>query len=229
MASNTQLFLVAAIAVGIIIIANSASGNPDNGNGNPNPTATGATNVSQQQLAQTAGFEGFSPKAYPDGTSNGQQLYSIGYGHQIQPNEQNLMTATLTQAQGMQYLLNDMQTVVDSINNSEVQFTQGQFDAASDYGYNAGVGALANLITLFNNQGAAAVAAWLPTSRIVTSGVTSQNLINRRAAEVVTWNSGSPIATATTTASTGDDSGSDDSTDSSDLTNYFNIPAQITF
>ena len=50
--------------------------------------AATSTMVSDAQLQQTANFESFSATAYPDGSdSNGNQLYSIGYGHQIGPNE----------------------------------------------------------------------------------------------------------------------------------------------
>ena len=46
--------------------------------------------------------ETFSPKAYPDGMVNGVQMHSIGYGHQIQPNQLSLLTATITVDKGTQ-------------------------------------------------------------------------------------------------------------------------------
>jgi GH24 family phage-related lysozyme (muramidase) len=204
--NNILLFVAAAIAVGIIIISQNSNASPDTSTA---ALATGANMVSNAQLQATMQLEGFSPTAYADGTSNGQQLYSIGYGHQVQPSETSLLTSTITQAQGQQMFLNDVQPVVDTINNSGVQFTQGQFDAAFDYGYNAGVGALGTLINTFDQGGASAVAAWLPTSRITSSGIVNQGLINRRQQELATWNAGTPIATADVTASATTDNSTD--------------------
>lgn len=164
--------------------------------GDAAPSVPGsAASVSDTQLSQTEGFEGFSATAYKDGsTSSGTQLYSIGYGHQVQPGESYLLTGSISQAQAEALLQSDMQTVINAINNSGQVFTQGQFDALADFGYNAGTGALNNLITSFVNNGPDSVPSlmlqyvyWHP----VPGGAAqiNQNLVTRRNAEVATWNS----------------------------------------
>lgn len=155
---------------------------------------TGSGMVSDNQLQQTESFEGFSPSAYPDGSNNGVQSYSIGYGHQIGPNESYLLTGSITQAAAQQLLLNDMQNVVNTINNNGITLTSGQFDALSDFGYNAGVSPLNNVLSVFNSSGADAAQAqmlkyvyWHP----VPGGpaVLNQSLVTRRNSEIATFNS----------------------------------------
>jgi lysozyme len=155
-------------------------------------------NVSSAQLNKTAGNEGFVAKAYKDGFVGGIQSYSIGYGHQIQPNEQNLRTATLTKAQGLALLQKDSKNVVDYINaHNKRTLNQGQFDAFFDYGYNAGVGALQDNILSLWNSGATvqAVANALQTTRTKshnTSGVLVELsvLVKRRTQEAETFVNG---------------------------------------
>lgn len=203
--NNTMLFVAAAVVVGIILIAQ----NSDAGDNPTEAVTPGATMVSQDQLAQTEALEGFRSTAYKDGSNGGVQLYSIGYGHQIQPGEQSLLTGSISQAQAQQMLLNDMQTVVDTINNSGDQFTQGQFDALADLGYNAGTGATQAAINLYESQGPAAVAAWLPTAYIYwhpTPGgaaVVSQTNVARRLKELANWNAGAPIQNTSLAANGG--------------------------
>lgn len=153
-----------------------------------------ANSISDSQLQQTADFEVFSPTAYPDGSNGTVQLYSIGYGHQIHSNETYLLTSSISTDQAKQFLATDMQNTIDIINNSGASFTQGQFDALSDFGFNEGPGALNKIIDVFNNNGAGAVPAamqqyiyWHP----VPGGPAqiSQNLVTRRNANVDTWNS----------------------------------------
>jgi lysozyme len=177
------------LAVGAVVLYLYFSGTM----ANAAPTGSGNM-VSDAQLQQTESFESFSPVAYPDGSDSTGQRYSIGYGHQIQPNESNLLTATITQAQAQQLLLSDMQTVINTLNNSGQTFTQGQFDALSDFGYNAGVGALNSVLQQFSSNGPDAATAkmqqyvyWHP----VPGGpaVVNQDLVARRNSEVNTFNS----------------------------------------
>lgn len=175
-----------AIWVGVAVIAAFALMSFD---------SSGSATISSDQLAQTASLESFSATAYPDGTSSaGTQLYSIGYGHQIGPDETYLLTATITQDQAQQLLLTDMQNVINFINGSGYTFTPGQFDALCDFGYNAGVGALTKVISTFGSSGVDAAAQemlqyvyWHPVPG--GAAVLNQNLVNRRNIEVATWNS----------------------------------------
>jgi GH24 family phage-related lysozyme (muramidase) len=160
-----------------------------------NAGAASSVMVSDAQLQQTANYENFSATAYPDGAdSNGNQLYSIGYGHQIKAGESYLLTATIDQATAQQLLLTDMQAVVNALINSGVNFTTGQFDALSDFGYNAGIGAMNKVIATFVSSGSDAAASeimnyvyWHP----VPGGpaVLNQSLVSRRTNEINTWNS----------------------------------------
>lgn len=186
MAKNNKVFMwvgVGALAL-YLYFSGSATASPNTGGS--------ATFVSDSQLQQTESFESFSPIAYPDGSDSTGQRYSIGYGHQIQPAESYLLTATITQDQGTQFLMTDMQNVMDQLTGSGLVFTQGQFDAASDFGYNTG--ATAKLIGVYQSMGADAVPAfmmqytkWHP----VPGGPAqiNQSLVSRRNANVATWNS----------------------------------------
>jgi GH24 family phage-related lysozyme (muramidase) len=162
-------------------------------NANAATNTTGAM-ISDTQLAQTIQYEQFSATAYPDGSNNGIQIYSIGYGHQIQPGESYLLTATITPDQGKQFLLNDMSAVLNIIGSSGIQFTQGQIDCLADFGYSAGVGALQKVIATYQSNGSDAAASemlayvyWHPTPG--GPAVLNQTLVNRRNAEVNSWNS----------------------------------------
>lgn len=157
-------------------------------------TASGSM-ISDSQLQQIKNYESFKATAYPDGSdSSGNQLYSIGYGHQIQLGEQWLMTATLTEPAAEQLLYTDIQKTEDIINNSGINLTQNQFDALVDFGFSSGSGALLNAITVFINNGSQGVVDYLSSYvywHPVPGGpaVVNQNLVNRRYDEVTTWNS----------------------------------------
>jgi GH24 family phage-related lysozyme (muramidase) len=149
-------------------------------------------NVSTSQLNTTAVNEGFVAHAYKDGFVGGNQMHSIGFGHQIQPGENYLLTATITRDQALKLLQNDSKNVVDYINlHTQGRLpNQGQFDAFFDYGYNAGVGALqANILTPWNSGAStASIADAIKTTRTKyhdTSGnlVVNSTLVSRRAQE----------------------------------------------
>lgn len=95
--------------------------------------------------------EGFATKAYKDGFINNVQKYSIGYGHQIQLHERNLLTKTITKTEGKKLLEQDLKNVENVINqNSKTVLSQSQFDALVSFGYNTGVGALAKVLVTYN-------------------------------------------------------------------------------
>ncbi|SRR5579862_3129851 len=179
MKSNTLIF--AAVAAGLLLLVSN------------NVTASG-NGYSNNQLQQTANLETFSPQAHPDGSLNGVQLYSIGYGHQIQPNEQYLLNQTITQAQATQLLAADLQTVAAAINSSGQNLTQGQYDALTDFGYNAGISAMNKVLATLQSSGPDAATAemaqyiyWHPTPG--GAAVVNQDLVNRRNIEIQTFNS----------------------------------------
>ena len=176
--STKTVLIVGGLAVfGLMLLSSSASA-----------TNTAYT-PSQDQINYIINAEGFSPTAYAD-PPNQTNTYSIGYGHQIQPSENYLMNSTISKAQALQFLNNDIAPLITQINNADLSFTQGQFDAALDLGYNAGPGALNGLLFQFVNNGADAVAEWLPNHYITINkgAIILQSLVNRRLDEVNTWN-----------------------------------------
>lgn len=182
MAKNNNTILWIGVAVAAAVLFMSFTSNSGNG-------------ISSSQIEQTKSFEVFRSTAYPDGSdSSGNQLYSIGYGHQIQPNEQYLLTQTITQEQADTILMADLQPVLNTIVNSGVNWSQGQIDSLSDFGLNAGTGALSNVISSYQSGGNDAATAkmmqyvyWHPVPG--GSPVLNQNLVNRRNIEVATFNS----------------------------------------
>ncbi len=210
---NTILWLIGGGVALWWIISNNSNPAPPPGAASDNPPGTpGATEYSNVQFGLTQNREGFSGTAYKDGSSNGQQLYTIGYGHQLQPGES--YPNGITKIEATQLLMNDMQNIADYINNTGVSFTQGQFDAAVDLGM-SGLGAAGDLINIFNSGGSDAVAAWLPTAYVnwhpVPGGPSVQNadLVARRQEELNTWLSGSANANPAPVT---------------DTNNYFNFP-----
>jgi len=176
------------VAVAAVILYVYLKGN------NPSTIYNGyASMVSDSQLAQTASTEQFSAIPYADGTdSNSNQVYSIAYGHQIQPGES--FPDPVTPEQGRQLMLTDSANVVDVINNSGLQLSQSQFDGIWDFGYSAGIVPLQKVLATFQNNGLNAAASemmayvyWHP----VPGGpaVLRQDLVTRRNNEVNSLNS----------------------------------------
>lgn len=96
--------------------------------------------TSQAAINKIKNREGFRATAYADGKdASGNQLYSIGYGHQIRSYELHLKTETITKAKGDQLLKGDVSPLELQI-NAKVKsgFTQNNFDACIDFGYNCG-------------------------------------------------------------------------------------------
>jgi lysozyme len=151
-------------------------------------------NVSSTQINTTAGHEGFRATAYKDGSSGDTQKYSIGFGHSIQLSEGYLRTKTITKGEAKALMLSDFRPVVNAINNTlKKGVNQNQFDALCDFGYNAGVGALASVLGQFNASGASAATSkmleyvkWHPTP----GGALEVNadLVKRRNEEIAVFN-----------------------------------------
>ena len=125
-------------------------------------------------------------QAVPDGkTKDGEQLYSIGWGHQIQPNEKQLLTATLNTDQMVDLFVRDTEKIIDNMNdNIKVPINKNQQLALFSLRYNIGPSAFNNstllkLLNQGNYQGAAArFAEWR-----LSEGKINQGLVNRRELE----------------------------------------------
>lgn len=101
--------------------------------------------------------EGFSAHAYLDPHGNTRGLYSIGYGHQIQPNERHLITSIITKAQATAMLENDLKYRIAQTNRYfKRPATQGLFDAILDLNYNAGEVPAEHVATTWNTTGSKA-------------------------------------------------------------------------
>lgn len=110
--------------------------------------------TSQATINKIKADEGFMSKAYKDSkNSAGQQLYSIGFGHQIRPNEQHLLTAALTRLQAENILKQDISPLELQVNQAVPKgFNQNQFDTCIMFGYNCGSGALSKALAVWNTS-----------------------------------------------------------------------------
>ena len=106
-------------------------------------TTTGQTivqTISDAGLNLIAQFEGFSATA--DNDPPGSDKFSIGFGHQIQPGEDNLMTDTITVDQAKQMLADDTAKAQAAVASAiTAPLTSSQFDALTSFVYNVGAGA----------------------------------------------------------------------------------------
>ena len=126
--------------------------------------------------------------AYPDGKdSKGNQLYSIGMGHQIQPNETYLLNRTISEKEVRDLFKKDIEKVVDDVESLVlVPLTRNQKLALVSIRYNVGPGGFRSgkLLSTLNTGNYAGVSALIPTF-IVTSngGIFNLGLQNRRKSE----------------------------------------------
>lgn len=124
--------------------------------------------------------------AVKDGkTKTGKQLYSIGLGHQIQPNELDLMTATLTDEQVLEIFKTDIEKIIASMNKViKVPINKNQQLALLSLRYNIGVDAFnkSTLLRKLNasdyNGASTHFAEWR-----LSEGKIVQGLVNRRERE----------------------------------------------
>jgi lysozyme len=91
--------------------------------------------IAQSTLSFITKEEGHKNRAYKD--SKG--LWTIGVGHLIKPDEQHLLTATLTDEQVEQLLHSDLKWCQDAVDNHvKVPLTQNQYDALYSLCFNIG-------------------------------------------------------------------------------------------
>ena len=125
-------------------------------------------------------------QAVPDGkTKDGDQLYSIGYGHQIQPNERELLTATLNSDQMVDLFVRDIEKMIDQMNRKiTFPINKNQQLALISLRYNIGPEAFneSTLLKLVNKgdliEASKKFAEWR-----LSEGKISQGLVNRRELE----------------------------------------------
>jgi len=91
--------------------------------------------IAKSTLSFITKEEGLRNKAYKD--SKG--LWTIGVGHLIKPDEQHLLSATLTDEQVEELLQSDLRWCQDAVDNGvKVPLTQNQYDALYSLCFNIG-------------------------------------------------------------------------------------------
>lgn len=143
----------------------------------------GTMKTSQAAINKLKGGEGFSATAYPDSkNAAGVQLYSIGYGHQIQPNQLHLKTETINKATAEQLLRSDIAPLELQINQAVIKgFNQNQFDACIDFGYNCGSGALSKILrTWTGTHSTDKVTAQMKQYVHTTDNSTGQKIVSKK-------------------------------------------------
>ena len=94
-------------------------------------------NYSKNGLHLTENFEGLRLTAYPDPATHGDP-WTIGYGHTGAEVHQGM---TITQDQAEEFLMQDVQKAVQTVNSKEhTDLTQNEFDALVDFVFNCGAG-----------------------------------------------------------------------------------------
>jgi len=142
--------------------------------------------IFQWIVKQERGNTGPGLKAKPDGKDkNGNQLYSIGYGHQILPNEKELLTQTITEEKALQLFVNDIEGMRKQLNSLiKVPINKNQQLALLSLRYNIGPDAFAksSVLKLLNEGNYTGSALRFADWRI-SEGAISPGLVARRERE----------------------------------------------
>ena len=160
---------------------------------NSSPSNQGKINLSYDKIYNwIRAQEGIpSRTAKKDGKlKDGTQLFSIGLGHQIQPNESYLLSATLTDQEILDIFKKDVQKIIVSMNKVIDAFlNDNQALALFSLWYNIGETAFneSTLLKLVNqnkfNEAAEQFAVWR-----LSEGKINQGLVLRRQREKVLFN-----------------------------------------
>ncbi len=157
----------------------------------PTPLAPSKDTLTFDEIFQwitreEVGSRGPSLKAFPDGRDKkGNQLFSIGYGHQIQPNELELMTQTITPEKALELFAKDIEIIRRDMNKSiKVPINKNQQLALLSLRYNIGGEAFNNSTLLrLLNQGNYTGAALRFAEWRLANGSISRGLVARRERE----------------------------------------------
>ena len=132
--------------------------------------------------------ENFNPVAVKDGKDkNGNQLYTIGIGHQIQPDEVDLLVKTLTLDEAKIIFEKDIKKIIEDMrNNIRVSVNKNQFLALLSLRYNIG-GTQFNSSSLLQeiNKGNFTAAASKFKDWRLSEGKINPGLVSRRERERV--------------------------------------------
>jgi len=157
----------------------------------PSPLAANKNVLSFDEIFQwikkeEVGSRGPLLRAVPDGKDKkGNQLFSIGYGHQIQPNEIELMTQTITEEKALELFAKDIEAIRRQMNSLiKVPINKNQQLALLSLRYNIGGEAFkdSTLLRLLN-QGNYIGAALRFAEWRIANGTISRGLVARRERE----------------------------------------------
>lgn len=138
--------------------------------------------VQKSTISLLANFEGRRNKAYKDTAGK----WTIGEGHLILPNEQRLLTVTLSEDEIDQLLEHDLSPRVDSLNNLlKVKLPQAKWDALLSFEYNEGALAKSSLLAMINTGQPVLKHHFTDWDKDMEGGVLvfNQGLFNRRMKE----------------------------------------------
>jgi lysozyme len=154
----------------------------------PNKNILSFDEIFQWINRQERGNLGPGLRAVPDGKDkNGNQLFSIGYGHQIQPNELELMNTTITPENALQLFQKDIENIRQEMNSIiKVTINKNQQLALLSLRYNIGGDAFAksDLLKLLNQGNYTGAALRFKDWRL-SEGKINQGLVARRERERV--------------------------------------------
>ena len=142
--------------------------------------------IYQWIVRQERGNTGPSLTAKPDGKDKkGNQLYSIGFGHQIQPNEKELLTQTITEEKALQLFQKDIESMRKQLNSIiKVPINKNQQLALLSLRYNIGPDAFANSSVLrLLNEGNYSGSALRFADWRISEGIINRGLVARRERE----------------------------------------------
>jgi lysozyme len=152
----------------------------------PSTTVLTFDEIFQWIVRQESGNKGPLLKAKPDGRDkNGNQLYSIGYGHQIQPNEKELLIETITEEKALQLFQKDIESMRKQLNSLiKVPINKNQQLALLSLRYNIGPDAFAksSVLRLLNEGNYSGSALRFADWRI-SEGTINAGLVARRERE----------------------------------------------
>jgi len=148
----------------------------------PSTTVLSFDEIFQWIVRQESGSKGPSLKAKPDGKDKkGNQLYSIGYGHQIQPNERELLIQTITEQKALELFQKDIESMRKQLNGLiKVPINKNQQLALLSLRYNIGPEAFKNssVLRLLNegnyNGAALRFADWRISENMINQGLVAR-------------------------------------------------------
>ena len=109
---------------------------------------------------------------------------TIGVGHLIKEGED--FPDQITREQALELLADDMSRFEAAVNGYDLDLAQNQFDVLVDFAFNAGEGALAQLLGHGLDEVPNQLPRWIYSHRN-GERITVDALVNRRAAEAEMW------------------------------------------